>query len=114
MIWYQGKEYWMVDIQKLFGVIKAENKSIKMLNSYCMLEDVEEEGRIYLPQAAKRITRAKEATLSQIGNSRTDETRYDIFPCDRVLVHPHRIQNYSIGEKKFSIVAQKDIFGRVL
>lgn len=112
MVMYRGEEYFLVDIQKLFAVFK--NESIKMLNGYTMIEDIEEESKIYLPQSQKRISRAKEATLSQIGNPLEGEKRLDVFPGDRVLVHPNRIQHYQIKSKKFGIVKDRDIFGRVL
>src|SRR5690606_11302359 len=98
MIWYKGKEYWLVDIQQIFGVIR--NSSIKMVNGYCMLENVSKESQIVLPQSMKRIVRAKEATLSHIGSNLEGLKMIDAFPGDTVYVNPFKIQNYHIKEKK--------------
>lgn len=114
MVWYKGKEFWLARIDKVHAVIKKETQSIKMLNGYCMLEDVEEEARIFMPQTQKRISRAKEATLAQIGNTKDGHQRIEAFAGDRVLVHPYRMQHYKIGEKKFAITSQEHIFGRAM
>jgi co-chaperonin GroES (HSP10) len=114
LVWYKGKEYWVASIDKVYAVIKKESKSIKMLNGYVMLEDLEPEQRIYMPQYSKRISRAKEATLAQIGNTKAGETKIEAFPGDRVLVHPYRLTHYQVNGKKYSITEARHIMGRVL
>jgi hypothetical protein len=112
MVFYKGKEYFLVDIQLLFAVIKKD--SIKMINGFVMLEDMDAEPQILIPQYQKRVARAREATLSQIGNNLDGQKMVEAFPGDRVLVHPHRFQEYKIAQKKFWISSQKHLFGRVL
>lgn len=112
MVWYKGQEYFLARIDKVHGILKADGRII-MINGFCMLEEIEEEARIFMPQTQKRITRSKEATLSHIGNSKSNEKGIEAKQGDRVLVHPYRIQHYQIGQKKFGIVSQKDVFGVV-
>lgn len=114
MVWYKGKEYWLCDITRAFFVIKKESKSIKMINGYVMLEDIQEENQIYLPASMKRISRAKEATLAQIGNPLSTQKGIAAFPGDKVLVHPLKLQHYQIGGKKFAICRQENVFGRMV
>jgi co-chaperonin GroES (HSP10) len=114
MIYYKQQELWLADIVKIFAVIKKDTQSIKMVNGYVMLQDIEEESRIYLPQSGKRMMRAKEATVQYIGKNVEGAKMIEAFPGDRVLVHPTKIQHYQINEKKFAIIRQQDIFGRVL
>lgn len=113
MVMVGEHEFFVVDISKLFAVIKSDN-TIKMLNGWVMLEHLEEANRIVLPNSLKRIARAKEGTLTQIGNPPKGVDGIDAQAGDRVLVHPFRIANYSIGEKKFSIARQKDLLGKVM
>lgn len=114
MIWYKGQEYWLCRIDKLFAIIRKADQSIKMVNGYVMIEDLEEESKIYLPAYQKRISKAREGTLAQIGNTKLGEKMIEAFPGDRVLVHPLKLQHYQIKEKKFAICRQQDVFARIL
>lgn len=109
MLFYKGKEYWKADIQQIFGVIR--NNSIKMINGYVMVENIEKAPIILTPAESKKIT-VRSATLTQIGNNLSTEGRIDAFPGDRIFFNPRILQQYKIGKKEFGILRQKDVLGR--
>lgn len=113
MVYYKQREYFLCDIMKAYAVIKPDDKRIIMLNSYCMITDLEPEPLIFIPQYQKRVTRAKEGTLEQIGNTIETEKRIDAYPGQRVMIHPHKAVEYQISGKKFWITSQKHILGVV-
>jgi co-chaperonin GroES (HSP10) len=109
MFYYAGNEYWKVDIQNLYGVIR--NGKIIMVNGYCMVEQMSQPSMIILPASEKRKIRASTATLTQIGNNLEGEKTISAYPGDKVHYNPNKLIEYSIGEKKFGILRQKDIAG---
>jgi co-chaperonin GroES (HSP10) len=110
MFWYKGEEFWAVDIQKVFAVIRGEE--IIMQNGYCMIEKMNEPSMLVLPNHMTRMVNAGMATLSQIGRNLSHLKKIDCNPGDRVYFNPLFVQNYQIAGKKFGIVKQKDIFGK--
>lgn len=110
MVWMKGQEYFMVDIQKIFGVIRAGE--IIMVNGYCMVENMSVPSALILPQHLKNIIQASSATLTQIGRNLTHMKRISAQPGDTVYYNPGIIQNYEINGKKFGILSQRQILGR--
>lgn len=110
MIFYRGKEFWKADIQQIFAVIR--NNSIKMVNGYCMVENVAPKSTILLLRHDKKELMTTYATLTQIGSSLTTDSRIEAFPGDKVYFNPNILQEYEIRGKKFGIIPQSKIFGK--
>jgi len=108
--WYQGKSYWMVDIQKVFAVIKKD--AVKMVNGYVMLENIPEASRIILAASQQRLMQAGTATVTHIGRNLTHLKKINVSPLDTVFYNPLIIQKYQINDKKFGIMKQKDLYGK--
>ena len=106
---YKDKEYWSVDIQKVFAVIR--NREIIMVNGYCMLENIKLSSKIILPPYLKKNVNASSATLTQIGNNLSHLNKININPGAEVFYNPMIAQEYKIKDKKFAIIRQKDILG---
>lgn len=110
LVWFKGKEYFMADIQKIFGVIRAGE--IIMVNGYCMLENMSNPSALILPQHLKNVIQAASATLTHIGKNRTHLKPIKAQPGDTVYYNPDVIQTYEINAKKFGILSQRHILGR--
>lgn len=109
MFWYKGKEYWTVDIQKLFAVIRGNQ--IIMVNGYCMLEDMTKPPLILLPQHMKRMATAAKAILTHIGNPMRNVEHIKAEEGDTVFYNPFLVQQYKIKDKEFGIIPQHHILG---
>lgn len=108
MVVYEGKEYFLVDITRLFGVIRGGN--IIMLNGYVMLSEYPQNILLLQNQSKK----AKGTVMSEvlyIGNPKTTESQLDIKQGDNVCFSPFYPQHYQINNKKFIILQQNHIFG---
>lgn len=110
LVWFKGKEYFMADIQKIFGVIRAGE--IIMVNGYCMLENMSNPSALILPQHLKNVIEAASATITHIGNPLKGKKKILAQPGDRVYYNPAKLQNYEINGKKFGILTQSQILGR--
>jgi co-chaperonin GroES (HSP10) len=110
LIWFKGKEYFMADIQKVFGVIRAGE--IIMVNGYCMIEHMSNPSALILPQHLKNVIQAATATLTQIGRNRTHMKGIKAQVGDVVYYNPNVVQTYEINGKKFGILSQRHILGR--
>jgi co-chaperonin GroES (HSP10) len=110
LIWFKGKEYFMADIQKVFGVIRAGE--IIMVNGYCMVENMSNPSALILPQHLKNVIQASSATLTHIGRNRTHLKDIKTQPGDTIYYNPTVLQNYEINGKKFGILSQRHILGR--
>jgi hypothetical protein len=108
MFWYQGKEYWKVDIQQAFAVIR--DNEIIMLNGYCMVEDMDVEAKIYLPQYLQRIAKTGSGILSHIGNPLEHKEKITAKQGERIYYNPNLLQRYQIKDNKFGIIRQDQIF----
>lgn len=71
LISYKGNDFWLCDILKAFAVIRDDK--IRMLNGYCMLENISKPQMIILPQHMKRMVNSATATLTHIRNPRTNQ-----------------------------------------
>lgn len=109
LFWFQGKEYWMVDIQKIFAVIRKNE--IIMVNGYCMIENMSKPQNIILPPHLKKNVNAGEAILTHIGNNLINSNNLKIKQGTSVFYNPLLVQEYKIKDKKFGIIRQKDILG---
>lgn len=107
--WYKGKDYWKVDIQSLYGVIRG--KEIIMMNGYCMIENLEPESPIVLLEKDKKNNRAQSATLTHIGKNLTGMKQIEAQVGDTVFFNPSKAVKYNIGDKHFAIIRQRDILG---
>lgn len=110
LVWFKGQEYFMADIQKVFGVIRAGE--IIMVNGYCMLGNMSNPSALILPQHLKNVIQAASATLTHIGKNRNHLKTIEAQPGDTVYYNPDVIQTYEINGKKFGILSQRHILGR--
>lgn len=108
--WYKGEEYWKVDVQKIFGVVRGSQ--IIMVNGYCMVEDCPPPSNLYLPQTAKQYTNTAAATLTQIGKNLDHLNPIEAIPGDKVYFNWKFLQRYEMNKKPFGIITQKRIFGK--
>lgn len=108
-LFYKGKSYWNVDVQKLFAVIR--DGEIIMQNGYVMVEDFGEQSAIILPQHMKKIIKTVSVKVIHIGKPKTNEKELGVKQFDTVYFHPKLAQHYRIGEKKFAIIKQSQILG---
>ena len=118
---YAGKEYWNVDIQNVFAVIR--DGQIIMVNGYCMLQDVAPPTQIILlSDETKKVVQASKSFLSYIGNNLEGQKSIAAASGDDVYVDHRRVQHYKLFvetdtgqvEKPFAICRQKDIYGKKL
>lgn len=110
LVWFKGQEYFMADIQKVFGVIRAGE--IIMVNGYCLVENMSEASSIILPQHLKNVIHVGSATLTHIGRNLRGQKTILAQPGDTVYYNPNIIQRYEINEKKFGVITQKQVLGR--
>jgi co-chaperonin GroES (HSP10) len=108
--WYEGREWWNCDIQKLFAVIRGGE--IIMVNGYCMIEDMEKQPAIIIPQSSRQSTFITRGTLTHVGNNITTLPNITAKPGDTVYYNPNKIQHYKINGKEFGIIQQHHICGK--
>jgi co-chaperonin GroES (HSP10) len=109
IVWFKGKEYWVADIQKVFGVIRGEE--IVMVNGYCMVEDISPESKLIMAQRQRREVPAAHATLTGIGNPLTYMKKIKAEKGDTVYFNRKMLQTYQINKKTFGIISQHQILG---
>jgi hypothetical protein len=107
--WWKGQEYWAVDIQKVFAVIR-EGK-IVMQNGYCMVENIEQPSKLIIPGEMKRLLSVGKATVTQVDYPRSGAPSLELKRLDTAYLNPSKIQHYQINNHKFGIVEQRQIFG---
>jgi hypothetical protein len=116
--WWDGQEYWAVDITKLYAVVRAGE--IRMQNGYVMVEGMEQEAKIYLPQNIRKSVKTTTATLTQICNPVKGGKNIDCKPGDTVVFNPNILTTYRIDSndgselKEFGILQQRHILGKIL
>jgi co-chaperonin GroES (HSP10) len=104
---HKGKEYWKVDVQELFGVIR--DGQIIMQNGYCMVQDMTAPPVLIMPVHTKRMPNCCSATLTHVGENLTTAPRIHAKSGDTVYYNPAKLQPYKINGKPFGILRQKDI-----
>lgn len=107
---YEGKEYFACDIRNLFGVIREGE--IIMVNGFVMLEDFEE-SKIILPASLSKQKNAASSKILYIGSNRTNLSRITAQEGDTVFFNSKQAQHYQINDKKFIIMQQEKILGKV-
>lgn len=116
--WWDGQEYWVVDITRLYAVVRAGE--IRMQNGYVMVEGMEQAANIYLPQHIRKSVKTTTATLTQICNPPKGGKNIDCKPGDTVVFNPNILTTYRIdsndgGElKEFGILQQRHILGKIV
>jgi len=106
--WYKGQEYWIADIQKVFGVVR--DGKILMVNGYCMIEGMKPISTLLLPHHLKRMLNVSEATLTH-GSKRGGSGTLDMLPMDTVFYNPLKVQKYKVADKEIGILENKHILG---
>jgi co-chaperonin GroES (HSP10) len=109
IIRYKGKEYFMVDIRNLFGVIR--NGEIIMLNGNVMTTQYEE-SKIIVPTHLRRIKQAAKCEVLYSGYPKSNEKQIELSPGDTIYYNPFLAQKYQIKGKKFCIITQNKILGK--
>lgn len=108
-IWWDGKEYWNCDIQKVFGVIR--NGEVKMINGYVMLTDFEP-NKIVLSHANAGLRGAQSSVVMYAGSSKTHEKPIDIHSNETVYFNSNLAAKYQINGKPFRVIQQSSILGK--
>ncbi len=106
---YDAKEYWLCDIQKLFGVIR--DGEIRMVNGYVMLADFNP-ATIFLPTSARKIRKAQPSEIMHIGTPKQNMESLDAKPGETVYFNPNLAAKYQIKGKPFRILQQEKILGK--
>jgi co-chaperonin GroES (HSP10) len=106
---YQGEEYFLADITKIFGVIK--DGGIVMLNGFVMAGEFTT-SQIIIPNSLKKIRKAADSEVMHYNYAKTNENAIDIKNGDKVYFNSLTAQKYQINNKPFSILQQNKIFGK--
>lgn len=109
MVVYKGIEYFLADVNLIFGVIRGGD--IYMVNGYVMLEEYPV-GIIHLQNSSKKVKGTTSSKVMHIGNPKTNQTMIDVKSGDEVLYSPFKPQHYQINEKPFIILRQNQILGK--
>lgn len=107
-IWWDGKEYWNCDIQKVFGVIR--NGEILMVNGYVMVADFETP-RIILSQSYAKSRGAANSKVLYIGNPKIGQKHLQVEKDDNVFFNQNLAAKYQINGKYFRIIQQSALLG---
>jgi len=107
-IWWDGKEYWNCDIQKVFGVIR--DGQVKMVNGYVMLTDFEI-SKIVLSHANAGLRGAQSSTIMYYGNPKENEKKLNIVSRETVYFNSNLAAKYQINGKHFRVIQQSLILG---
>lgn len=110
--WWDGAEYFSCDITRLYAVIRAGE--IIMQNGYVMIENIDKQPQIYLPQHIRKSIKTSSGTLTQIGNPLVGKTNIDCSRGDTVYFNPNILVHHKIDEKEFYILQQKHILGKAV
>ena len=110
MFEYRAKEYWLCNIQKLFGVIREDR--IIMLNGYVMLKDFPDD-MLFLHQSVKKINGTKTSKIISIGEPKIKEKSIPAYAGDEVVFDPKKTAKYQINNKTFTIIQQKFLLGKI-
>lgn len=115
--WWNNQEYFNCDITRLYAVIRAGET--RMQNGYVMIEQIEKQSSIYLPQHIKKKVTTTRGTLTAIGHPLTNAKLIDCLPGDSVCFNPNIITMHKIYSaqtdtwKEFGVIQQKHILGKV-
>ena len=111
---HEGEEYWKVDIQKIFGIIRGDH--IEMINGYVLCDGTEEDrttnSTIVIPEHYRTIQRKDRMTIRSIGAPLYDRTTLAVAEGDTVLTQAGVAQRYEIDDRPFYIIKQSHILAR--
>jgi len=110
IIRYKGKEYFAVDIRNLFGVIR--DGEIIMLNGHVMTTQYEE-SKIIVPTHLRRVKQAAKCEVLYSGYPKLNEKQIELSKGDTIYYNPFLAQKYQIKGKKFCIITQNKILGKI-
>lgn len=108
---HDAKSYWLCDIQKVFAVIR--NGNIIMVNGYVMVEDFDER-KIYVSHYIKRKLETRKSKVLYIGSPKENEEPFPAKQHDTVIFDPTKAAKYQINDKKFRIIQQKFVLGKII
>jgi len=104
MVTYNGEEYFLADIAKIFAVIR--NKEIMMINGWVMLTEYPK-SIIVMQNQNKKAKGTVESQIMYI------EPKSGLKSGDNVLFSPFKPQHYQINDKPFIILKKSHILGKV-
>lgn len=114
VVLYEGKEYWKVDVQKIFAVILEEG--MRMLNGYvcCDLlpEDMGNYGILIRPDHYRIMERKDKMRIKYIGHPLIGQPTLSLTPGDVIYCLPGVAQAYEINLQKFYIIKQTHILAK--
>lgn len=108
LFYYQGREYFVCDIQYIFGVIR--NGEIIMVNGYSMIYDFADP-KIILATNSKKALPATTSELMYIGSPKTKNPILSITPGETAVFNPSKTTKYQIAGKPFRIIQQAHLLG---
>jgi len=111
---YEGEEYWRVDIQQIFAVLRKG--SVEMINGYVMVDPVTEQVNFNSFHAATHFaTRIlnDQYAIRYIGHPLEHEPALNLRTGDRVHVRPGIAQHYETDWSDFHIIKQSQILAKV-
>lgn len=117
MLYYQGQEYWLCDIQKVFAVIKSnEPTTYLMQNGYVMCDKTienrgDQSSLIVTPEGMRNVERKDRLLVSAIGLPLDGHPLLRIVPGRIVYCSPGVVQSYESESRKFCIIKQSHIEG---
>lgn len=109
LLFIKGEQLWKASIDKIFAVIR--DNEIFMINGYVMLQDFQEP-LIYVKASARRARKAKIGHIMQIGFPQKGLMPISAHVNDNVYFDANKTSKYRIGDKKFRIITQQNIFGK--
>lgn len=107
---YEGQEYWRVDIQQIFGVLRKG--SVEMVNGYIMCDPVKIDINMVILHTAEHFSWKLSNELFRIryvGEALAGEPLLDLKAGDRVHTRPGIAQNYQTDWGDFSIIKQSHV-----
>lgn len=112
---YQGEEYWKVDVQKIFGIVRGDK--ISMINGYVCCDILEEEqedyGLLIRPDNYRSTQYRDRMRIKYMGKPLAGEPTLCCRPGDIIYCVPGVSQSYEINLQKFYIIKQRHIIGQV-
>lgn len=107
---FEGKEYFLADIKHIFGIIR--DGEIIMVNGWLMLTEIEKSA-IHIPVGVRKVKNAACSEVMYESHSKTHLPHIGVHQGDKVFYDPKSAQHYEINGKKFIIMPQEKILGKV-
>lgn len=109
-IFYNGRDYWMADITKIFAIIRGDK--IIMINGFVMAATFDED-KIFTQPSHKTVRKCKSSKVIYMGNPKTNAKKIGVKPGDVIYYNPAKVQKYQINNKPFIILTQQQVLGKV-